>query len=386
MNSDPLILELNNGIEVNLDTKQILDNEPPSRRNGFVIGNDAPPIQSLLDLQNKHPDPDQAYPITKNDSTNYKYHLYEADFSSLASNCSICLVGKRRAGKTSWARYICQHLKLKCPRFIVICGAKDTGNEWAINLHPLFIMDKHDLSTLLEIRNYQNSKVPDNGQKIPDRYKLCLIIDDMGHDARFLKNGIMKDILTNGRHYGISIIILCQYFNQLPADSRAQIDYLGMLRTNNDDHLKKVAKEYCGGAEYKNFKHVAFEITSNHGLCWIDNTNQDTIPNPNSVGIHIPNMTYKRMNILDPIMFEPLVISHTVLKFANTYSKVPYNSTMITHSNNNINHSSDAKSASNQGPASLVNNMNHNNTETGKIHIDNKKLQLNYDEERSIRS
>ncbi len=206
--------------------------------------------------------------------TRNKLILQESNLNNIVDCASIAILGKRRTGKTTWAMFIIQHFKTKIDRYTVMCGNKDNLVEWKKVVHSLFIMLK-DSEQLIEIRDYQDRKCCEfnnNQRTIPRKYKLCIVLDDCGSDRAFMHSNIMKDIVSNGRHYGTTIIILSQYLNQLHPENRDQIDYLCMLHTSNGKNLKKVFEEYINLYDLRTFRYVLNACTVNFGMCFIDNT------------------------------------------------------------------------------------------------------------------
>lgn len=204
--------------------------------------------------------------------------LHEACFSSIEDNASIAILGKRRSGKTTWAKYILQSINLNIDRFVALCGNKDNQSEWTSIIHPLFVMPKN-IEFLKRLRDYQDLKVSQYSCKnleIPKKYKICIIFDDCGSDKSFMHSKIMKDLLANGRHYGMTLIILCQYLNQMHCENRDQIDYLGILHTSNLKNIKKIHEEYVNICDLRTFKYIINASTVNRGLCWVDNTKHAT--------------------------------------------------------------------------------------------------------------
>jgi len=207
-------------------------------------------------------------------SSETKIQIQEADLFSIEPNASIALLGKRRTGKTTWAKYILYHLKPKINRYVALCGNKDNASEWKRTINPLYVMDKN-IKFLEALRDYQDTKVSRYSQEnmpIPKKYRICIVLDDCGSDKNFMFSRIMRDMLSNGRHYGMTIIILAQYLNQMHSENRDQIDYLGMLYTSNLRNLKKVQEEYVNVSDLRTFKCVLKACSSNRGMCWIDNT------------------------------------------------------------------------------------------------------------------
>ena len=206
--------------------------------------------------------------------------ITEVNFDSIVSCAAIGLLGKRRTGKTTWAKYIIQSLKSRCSRYIVLCGNRDNTSEWKEIIPALFIVTKCT-AYLTKLRDYQDRKCSHyttNGNEIPAKYILTIIFDDCGSDRSFMHSDIMKDILSNGRHYGMFILILAQYLNQMHCENRDQLDYLGILHTSNNRNVKKLHEEYCNICEIRTFKYILKALTTDKGLCWIDNTN-----NPSSI-------------------------------------------------------------------------------------------------------
>jgi hypothetical protein len=209
-------------------------------------------------------------------------NVREADLEDILPCASIALLGKRRSGKTTWAKRILESLNKQMDRFVVLCGNKDNISEWTRVIHPLYVVQKN-LLYLKNLKDYQEDKVAkysDNKLEIPKKYRITVILDDCGSDRTFMHSAIMKDLLSNGRHYGITLLILCQYLNQMHAENRDQLDYLGMLHTSNRKNIKKVHDEYVNMCEYRTFQFVLNACTLKRGLCWINNVgNQSNIEN-----------------------------------------------------------------------------------------------------------
>ena len=210
-----------------------------------------------------------------------KEKIKEANFENIEAFASIAILGKRRTGKTTWAKYILQFLKKKCNRYFVVCGNKDNQVEWSKVVSPLFIFDKEKSMVALErIRLYQEvkcSEYHDIDETIPVEDVLCVIFDDCGSDRKFMHSNLMKDLLSNGRHYGMFIIILSQYLNQMHAVNRDQLDYLGVLYTNNQKNITKIYEEYVNVCDRRTFNWVLLSLTTKRGMCWIDNTKTPTL-------------------------------------------------------------------------------------------------------------
>ena len=236
--------------------------------------------------------------------------IHEAEFENIESCATIALLGKRRSGKTTFAKFFLQSLKGRLHRFIAICGNKENASEWQEVIPELFIHGKN-MEYLQKIRDYQDTKIAQfrkEQKEIPDKYKLCIIFDDCGSDRSFMFHNLMKDLLSNGRHYGMTIILLCQYLNQMHAENRDQLDYLGILHTSNTKNLKKIYTEYVSLGDFKDFLYIVKACTSQKGMCWIDNTN---VPHKLNDAIF-----YKNIDMSVPI---ETIVSPDVKRYADRH-------------------------------------------------------------------
>lgn len=200
--------------------------------------------------------------------------INEADFTNLAEFATIALLGKRRTGKTTWAKWLLQFIDGQCHRFCVCCGNKDNMAEWKQVVPPLYVNEK-SIEYLKGVRNYQDKKCSyytNNQQPVPIKYRITIVLDDCGSDRQFMHSDIIRDLLSNGRHYGMYLIILVQYLNQMHPVNRDQLDYVGILHTSNAKNIDKLYNEYCNACDRRVFAAVLKALTSNRGMCWIDNT------------------------------------------------------------------------------------------------------------------
>lgn len=204
--------------------------------------------------------------------TKLDVHINSVDFGGLQRHASITILGRRRSGKSTFARWLVRtHLSRQYQRVVVMAGNRHCCEHWHEVVPPLFCMSKN-VTKLQEIRDYQIRKIAENGKDIPVKYDVCLVMDDCGADKQFMTSHIMKDIQANGRHYGICIVVLAQYLMQIPCENRDQIDYLAVLHTSNAKNSKKIYEEFVNVGDLRSFRYTMAAITADHGVCWIDNT------------------------------------------------------------------------------------------------------------------
>ena len=196
--------------------------------------------------------------------------ITELDLNGLVEDASILIVGKRRSGKSTWARYITTCLNM--PRVVVFAGTKETQNAWRKVVPPLFVHGK-SIRQLRAIKDYQERSVARyDGAAIPRSRKLLVVIDDCSSDRKFMNDELFLDLQSNSRHYGMCIITTAQSLAQIKSENRSQMDYVGMLFTSNLKTVEKIHAEYCNIVNKSTFIQIMRNCTRNKGLLWIDNT------------------------------------------------------------------------------------------------------------------
>lgn len=220
-------------------------------------------------------------------TSNVTVKLDQADFRKILPQACIAIFGRRRTGKTQFAMFLTMYLAMNIPRIVCMCGNKDNMVEWQKVLHPLYIHER-SLDYLANLRAYQEIRVSKSRNQwiedghdvddfvVPRHLRVLLIIDDCGNDRSFMHSPVMRDIASNGRHYGMDILILAQYLNQLASQNRDQLDYVGVLQTPNSKNIEKIYNEYVSEfiCPKKTWNYLLGACTHQRGsMCWIDNAN-----------------------------------------------------------------------------------------------------------------
>lgn len=222
--------------------------------------------------------------------------IKEHSLDRLAPCATFGVFGKRRTGKSTLAAKVVAKLaESGVGRVVVYCGNRENQLEWARVVHPLFIHGK-DLKHLDSVIEWQDTRIGKDREafedaehrkaledpsyhpreyEIPNHLRLIVILDDVGNSHEFMHSKTIRDLTSNGRHFGIDLIMLLQYITQMYTDSRSQLDYVGMLQTANTSSVDRVYKEYVGTpcCDLKVFHYLLSACTGKKGRAmWIDNT------------------------------------------------------------------------------------------------------------------
>ena len=87
---------------------------------------------------------------------------------------------------------------------------------------------------------------------------VVLVLDDLmfdksklNHDSQF------KRLILNGRHYNVTVLILCQYVKHLSPELRANIDLVFSTYQKNPEQRKKMRVEFDVGFQNERVFHEA---------------------------------------------------------------------------------------------------------------------------------
>jgi hypothetical protein len=166
---------------------------------------------------------------------------------------TMLLVGKQFSGKSAKMVSIAQ--MYNAPRWEIWCGTKDTEEYWtrkfesSANIHK---PDNNGRKALEKLILFQQRKVRYYSKvlkkKMPEKYTLGLVFDNVFESQEFKKSEILEDLFSNGRHYKTIILISCNNVKQLPPAVRLNSDYIFILQ-NSKATLKILHDEYVENPE-----------------------------------------------------------------------------------------------------------------------------------------
>jgi hypothetical protein len=159
---------------------------------------------------------------------------------------AICLMlGGRGTGKTYLLHDICWH-KRYLPDGIGMSGTEEGSEGLGCFMPDSYIYSKfsHEaLEQALDRAKRTNRMRQKAG--LPKKFTF-IIVDDCGCDTDFTKDKILKEIMMNGRHFGIFFIFTLQYSLGIHPDLRNQIDYVFICREPILANRKRLYDSYAG--------------------------------------------------------------------------------------------------------------------------------------------
>lgn len=118
-----------------------------------------------------------------------------------------------------------------------------------------------------------------------DRQQILLIFDDLMTDINKDKSSVFMKIIMNRRHLGISVIVLSQVLNRIPAKVRKGFSDIILFFTKNRKELE-CAREELTGFNPKEFDEIVeATLTKSHDFLLFKTYNNDIYRNLNLLEI-----------------------------------------------------------------------------------------------------
>ncbi|KAG5187365.1 hypothetical protein JKP88DRAFT_161720 [Tribonema minus] len=204
------------------------------------------------------------------------------DMSKLTKkHFTLVLTGKRGSGKSFLCKDIIFHLhEAKYPRCCIFSQTENANGFFSEFVPGIFIHSPFDLNVLANIIKQQKDLIMRQklGQIPADQdTRLLLVLDDCAYDRRILASPVMREIMMNGRHYFISLIVTLQYLVDLAPSLRANVDVALFLKDNIRGNRERVWKHFAGFYENFHVFEAVFEsCTANFECFCVDNTLSST--------------------------------------------------------------------------------------------------------------
>ncbi len=151
---------------------------------------------------------------------------------------AILLIGRRRSGKTVTTMNLMRHYSKQCKFAIAFVGSNNTIKDFSAHMPSTFIYNDMDFEVLQRLIDKQNAV---SRSRSPDR--ILVIIDDLAY-GNFFKAKQIKQLVCNGRHLGITLIITTQYLRVCPPIFRANVDIVLAAQEKSTAYRKALFENF----------------------------------------------------------------------------------------------------------------------------------------------
>lgn len=186
-------------------------------------------------------------------------HLKQFSLRKIKAGHVICIIGRRGTGKTTLVEDLL-HAKRKIPTATLFGGRYDLGKHFP----STFVLDRYEPEVVRSIIARSKKTLEPT---------LVVFDDCMYAKGSFHRDDNFREILMNGRHYNITLIITMQYCMDLHPSLRSQFDFVFAFKDNIRQNLESLWRAFFGIVDtLQNFRTIMQNCTENRHCMVIDNT------------------------------------------------------------------------------------------------------------------
>jgi hypothetical protein len=194
------------------------------------------------------------------------------DPSCIALDSTICLIGKRRVGKSAALRALLYNLR-NVPRGLVMSGTEHVNRFFGDFIPETYIYPEYDTKLMEKIFKKQSQRIRKAGGVKSIDNTFFLVMDDLLSDSKNWKNDRqIRELLMNGRHVNILSFITMQYPLGIPPDLRTNLDYVFIFRETIRANRKRLWENFAGVIpKFDQFETLMDAITVDYNCLVINN-------------------------------------------------------------------------------------------------------------------
>ena len=201
------------------------------------------------------------------------------DLNRLKPGATCIMVAKRRSGKSVAIKELMHHFDVKCGiKAGVVCSHSEEVDPYYSNFFPSTYIYSDCAKMLRKVIERQeklleeNERLRQEGKPQKDS-RILVVLDDVIDDPTIAKNEDFNNIMFNGRHYNITLIIAVQYVKALPPGARQNFDYIFLFANDIGAEIKKMYDSFAGMfPTEKVFRTVLQTFTKNYQILVLDMT------------------------------------------------------------------------------------------------------------------
>lgn len=201
--------------------------------------------------------------------------IHKFNMAKVTPGKIILMVGKRNTGKSTLVVDVLKHFRDSVPCAVVVSGSESGNGFYAQYIPKIMIHHEYDEDIIQKtiVRQKKITRRYNAGEKVNPH--TLLILDDIAYDKAIYRQKSIREMIYNGRHFNLTVIIAVQYLVDIPADVRTNIDLIFGLRENILSNKERLYKFFYGiFPDFHSFSQ-AFNACTNDFECLVcDNTSR----------------------------------------------------------------------------------------------------------------
>ena len=178
----------------------------------------------------------------------------------------IFMIGRRGSGKSSLLLDLLSHMP-KTDFVFAMAPTEDTLEALGKHIPESCLFNSFSLEKIERMLTLQTELIRRGKQR-----SITLILDDCMYQKGLLKSTCLRNLLFNGRHKLVTLIVTAQYAMDIPCEIRSNIDYVCTMRDNTLNNRQKLHKNFFGMVSFPEFDKIMTACTQNFSALILDCT------------------------------------------------------------------------------------------------------------------
>lgn len=204
------------------------------------------------------------------------YDLKRFDPSKMSKTATVCIIGKRRTGKTFALRELLFHMR-HIPVGIAMSPTERSNSFFGAFVPDVFIYDDFNTDAINAVLTRQEriceARKMGQVKGLPKDPHVFVVADDCMYDKKNWRSTTVRNCFMNGRHWFLFFVFTMQYCVDIPPDLRSNIDYVIVFRESVMAQKEKLYQYFFGMFPNKQeFIRVFDEVTVDYDYMVLDLT------------------------------------------------------------------------------------------------------------------
>jgi hypothetical protein len=193
----------------------------------------------------------------------------EFDLSRITIDTGVLIVGKTACGKSTLMYDIMSQLADQFDFGKAMTPTLSSRKRFESCMPRQFI-EKQSIDGLQNYVDYVKQKYDDDDANGKTKKKAYIICDDTAFDEKFMNSTTLKELMMNGRQFGMFRMLVLQYLMTIKPGLRSNADFVFVFWDNNTANQKKIHANWFGMVPFPRFRELFSLATQNHGVIVID--------------------------------------------------------------------------------------------------------------------
>jgi energy-coupling factor transporter ATP-binding protein EcfA2 len=152
------------------------------------------------------------------------------------------ILGRRGSGKSTLAAHILATKRKRFTNGICVSATETVNPFWQQYIPSKYVFDKWDPRMVSKLLETQKKARVEGREPEP----VFAIFDDLMFDRSFSHSPALKELVLNGRHSNVFVIVLAQYIFDIPPSIRGNVDFVFALQDNIVSNRQKIYEHFGG--------------------------------------------------------------------------------------------------------------------------------------------